>query len=178
MRYTATPLKGLLVAETERKSDSRGYFSRWFCVQEAAQQELCAGIVQVNAAFNEFQGTLRGLHWQSPPFGEVKLVRCISGAIFDIAVDLRPESETYLQWYGLELSPENGLMLCIPKGFAHGYLTLRDDSEVLYFVSQFHEPSAEKGARWDDPAFGITWPDAGPLIISDKDRGHPPFGGL
>jgi dTDP-4-dehydrorhamnose 3,5-epimerase len=132
-------------------------------------------VAQCNISFNERRGTLRGLHYQVPPHAEVKVIRCTSGAVFDVIVDLREGSETYTRWIGVELSAENRRMLYVPEGFAHGYLTLADETETFYQVSMPYAPDAERGARWDDPAFGIEWPQAGELVISEKDRRWPDF---
>lgn len=172
MRFQETPLAGAFVVEPERHGDERGYFARTFCVDEFAARGLEARIVQCSTSFNRKRGTLRGLHFQTKPREEDKLVRCTRGCIFDVMVDLRPESETYKKWFGAELSAENGRALYIPRGFAHGFQTLADGTEVLYQMSEFYHPESGRGLRWDDPAFGIQWP-LDEMIISDKDRSLP-----
>jgi dTDP-4-dehydrorhamnose 3,5-epimerase len=164
-----TPLEGLLMVEPERLADARGWFARTFDVAELGP------IVQMSASYNARAGTLRGVHFQNDPHAEDKLVRCTRGAVFDVAVDLRPGSPTLHRWHGVELSEDNGLALWIPKGFAHGFQTLRDDTEVLYAMTTPYVRGSGTGVRWDDPAFGIRWPDPPPggRIMSDRDRGYP-----
>ena len=174
MIFTETPLAGAFVIELEPREDERGFFARAFCKNELAEHGLPNEIVQANLSFNHRRGTLRGMHMQTPPHGEDKMVRCIAGAIWDAIVDLRPGSPTYLKWFGVELSAANRLMLYVPKGFAHGYQSLTDGSEVLYMVTQFYTPGAERGLRWNDPAFGIPWPVGDP-ILSPKDAAAPDF---
>jgi dTDP-4-dehydrorhamnose 3,5-epimerase len=174
MKFTKTPLKGAFLIEPERRADARGFFGRVFCRDEFEKHGLDPNVAQCNVAFNPRRGTLRGMHYQLTPHQEVKLVRCTLGAVFDVIVDLRAGSETLRRWFGAELSADNHRMLYVPKGFAHGYLTLRDDSEIFYQVSEFYSPSCERGVRFDDPAFSISWPFE-PLLISDKDRSHPLF---
>ena len=174
MIFTETPLAGAFVIALEPREDERGFFARAFCKNELAEHGLPNEIVQANLSFNHRRGTLRGMHMQAPPHGEDKMVRCIAGAIWDAIVDLRPGSPTYLKWFGVELSAANRLMLYVPKGFAHGYQSLTDGSEVLYMVTQFYTPGAERGLRWNDPAFGIPWPVGDP-ILSPKDAVAPDF---
>jgi dTDP-4-dehydrorhamnose 3,5-epimerase len=174
MKFTETSLSGAFMIEPERRSDERGFFSRVFCRDEFAAHGLDYGAVQCNISFNPKKSTLRGMHYQVAPHQEVKLVRCTMGTIFDVIVDLRRESQSLGNWFGLELSAENRRMLYVPTGFAHGYLTLADDTEVFYQVSEYYSPESERGARWNDPAFGIKWP-LQPELISDKDREHPTF---
>jgi dTDP-4-dehydrorhamnose 3,5-epimerase len=174
MIFTETPLAGAFVIALEPREDERGFFARAFCQNELAEHGLPNEIVQANLSFNHKRGTLRGMHMQVPPHGEDKMVRCIAGAIWDAIVDLRPGSPTYLKWFGVELSAANRLMLYVPKGFAHGYQSLTDGSEVLYMVTQFYTPGAERGLRWNDPAFGIPWPVSDP-ILSPKDAVAPDF---
>jgi len=174
MIFTETPLAGAFVIALEPRDDERGFFARAFCQNELAEHGLETTVAQANLSFNHRKGTLRGLHMQNPPHGEDKMVRCITGAIFDAIVDLRPGSPTYRQWFGVELSAANRLMLYVPKGFAHGYQSLTDGSEVLYMVTQFYTPGAERGLRWNDPAFGIAWPLPDP-ILSEKDAAAPDF---
>jgi dTDP-4-dehydrorhamnose 3,5-epimerase len=175
--FEQTRLPGLFVVELERREDERGYFARAWCANEFAEHGLTNRVVQANVSRNPRVGTLRGMHFQREPHAEAKLVRCTQGAIYDVAVDLRPGSETFKQWLGVELTAENGRALFVPEGFAHGYQTLTADSEVFYQVSEFYTPSAEGGVRWNDPAFGIGWPDPDNAFLSDKDRSWPDFEG-
>lgn len=174
MIYTPTPLAGATLVEPELRRDARGWFARVYCEREFGANGLPARMVQTNLSLTRKAGTLRGMHFQRAPHAEDKLVRCARGAIWDAIVDLRPESPTYCQWFGAELSEANGRMLLVPKGFAHGFVTLSDDAAVTYQVSQFYTPEAEAGARHDDPAFGIQWPV--PILdMSDKDRNWPTY---
>ncbi|HHH43557.1 MAG TPA: dTDP-4-dehydrorhamnose 3,5-epimerase [Gammaproteobacteria bacterium] len=173
MIFTQTSLAGAYIIDVESMQDERGYFARVWCAREFQAQGLKTDLVQCNVAYNHKKGTLRGMHYQRPPHAEVKLVRCTRGAIYDVIVDLRPESSSYLDWTGVELTEENHRMLYVPEGFAHGYVTLQDDSELFYQVSEFYTPGAEGGVRWDDPAVKIEWPEVGELIISAKDRAWP-----
>jgi dTDP-4-dehydrorhamnose 3,5-epimerase len=177
MIFQATPIQGAFVLEIDKKGDERGFFARAFCRKELEAHGLGTAISQANIGFSRFRGTLRGLHYQLPPHAESKLVRCTAGALFDVVVDLRPASSSFRQWLGIELTAENRTMLYIPEGCAHGYLTLTDHTEIFYLVSQFYAPSAERGIRWNDPAFGIRWPIETDLHISDKDRGWPDWSG-
>jgi dTDP-4-dehydrorhamnose 3,5-epimerase len=174
LKFTETPLKGAWVIDLEPRSDERGFFARGFCEREFAEHGLERRIVQANVSRNTYAGTLRGMHYQKAPHQEVKMVRCVAGAIYDVILDLRPESPTYRQWHGVELTRAAGRMLYVPKGFAHGYQSLTDDSEVHYFVTEFYAPEAEAAVRWDDPAFSIRWPISSP-ILSLKDAVHPDF---
>lgn len=172
MKLTETRLAGAFVVTPERIEDERGFFSRAFCIEEFQSLNLEAEIAQCNISFNRTRGTLRGMHYQAAPHEEVKLVRCTMGAAFDVIIDLRPDSRSYLDWFGIELSEETRSMLYVPKGFAHGYLTLRDSVEICYQVSECYAKDSERGVRWNDPAFGIQWPIE-PCVISEKDRNHP-----
>lgn len=172
LKFIATPLEGLFVLENESVGDQRGFFARTFCVHEFAARGLDTTIAQCNLSFNEKSGTLRGLHYQMEPYAEAKLVRCISGAIYDVAVDLRSGSATYLKWFSVELSATNRLALFIPRGFAHGFQTLVDHSEIFYMMSEFYHPDSGRGVRWNDPALAIDWPLPNP-IMSEKDRLYP-----
>lgn len=174
MRFLPTTLKDAVLIEPERREDPRGWFARTFCEDEFAAHGLKTRFVQQNASANPKAGTLRGMHFQNAPHAEVKVVRCTRGALFDAIVDLRPDSPTRGQWEGFELTPENGRMLYVPEGFAHGYLTLADDTEAAYLVSYPYTPGAEGGLRYDDPAFGIEWPRE-VAVISDKDAAWPAF---
>jgi dTDP-4-dehydrorhamnose 3,5-epimerase len=174
VRFEETLLTGAFVIDIEPIEDDRGFFARAWCRRELEAHGLNSSLAQANLSFNRHKGTLRGMHWQEPPHAESKLVRCTRGAIFDVAVDLRPGSVTYLQWVGAELSADNHRMLLVPEGFAHGFQTLADDTEVFYQVSEFYAPQAERGARYNDPSFNIQWP-LGVAVISDKDAAWPDF---
>jgi dTDP-4-dehydrorhamnose 3,5-epimerase len=169
MKFSETKLYGAFVIELEKRGDERGFFARTFCQNEFAAHGLNTQLVQANMSYSRFEGTLRGMHYQEPPYAEAKLLRCTKGRIFDVAVDMRPDSTTYRQWFGIELNDQNYKMFYIPEGFAHGYMTLCEHAELMYLVSEFYAPQAEKGFRWDDPAIGIQWPME-PAVISDKDR--------
>lgn len=173
MIFTETELKGAYVIEPVPAADERGFFARTFCARAFAERGLSAAMAQCSTSFNRRRGTLRGLHEQAAPHAEDKLVRVTMGAIFDVIVDLRDESATFGRWFGLELSAENRRMLYIPQGFAHGFQTLRDDSEVFYQISTFYEPASVRGIRWDDPDLAIAWPDAPGAIVSKRDRALP-----
>ncbi len=166
------PLPGLFIAESRLRADRRGSFARLFCSRELEQAHQGRPIVQINHSRTLQKGALRGLHFQHPPAAEAKWVRCIRGRVFDVAVDLRRGSPTFLRWFGIELAPETGRALFLPEGFAHGFQTLEDDSEMLYLHSAPYDPAREGGLRWDDPRLGIDWPL--PVAeISDRDRAHP-----
>lgn len=177
MNFRPAPLQGVYVIELEPRNDERGFFARAFCEREFREHGLVDHFVQMNDSVNLRRGTLRGLHYQLAPDAEVKLVRCVRGSLFDVVVDLRPDSPTFRRWFGAELSAANRAMMYVPEGFAHGFVTLEDDVEALYLVSQYYSPGRERGLRWNDPAVGVAWPLA-PLVISDKDRNHPDFTGL
>jgi dTDP-4-dehydrorhamnose 3,5-epimerase len=172
MHFRETPIAGSYVLEPQRIADARGFFARLWCVDELAKQGLSTVIKQTNIGVSTRKGTLRGLHFQRAPHAEVKLVRCPRGAIFDVIVDLRPESPTYRRWHGLELSESNHLAIYVPEGCAQGYLTLRDDTEIYYHTSEVFQPRSATGVRYDDPAFRIEWP-ARAEIMSDQDRSWP-----
>lgn len=172
MKFEGTRLPGAFVIGLEKREDERGFFSRTWCRREFAEHGLVSRIVQANLSYNRRRGTLRGLHYQIDPHSEVKVVRCSRGAIFDVVIDLRPGSPTYMQWVGVELRSDDYRMLYVPENFAHGFLTLEDDTEVVYQVSEFYAPEAERGIRYDDPAFDIRWPLA-VSVISDKDGTWP-----
>lgn len=173
MNFEKTFIDGVFTIAPEPHQDNRGSFARVFCVEEAAKAGIRITVAQINTSHNDKKATLRGLHSQLPPHEEIKIVRCVKGAIFDVAVDVRPSSPTFGQYVSAELTEENGKMLVVPKGFAHGYLTLADNTDVLYFVSEFYAPGSEKGYRFDDPVFKINWPITENLIMSDKDRSWP-----
>ncbi|HEY0981916.1 MULTISPECIES: dTDP-4-dehydrorhamnose 3,5-epimerase [unclassified Schlesneria] len=174
MKFQETLIQGAYVIEPERLEDERGFFARTWCQQELEQQGLETGISQCNLSFNHRSGTLRGMHYQAAPHGETKIVRCTRGAIFDVIVDLRPDSPSYLRWFGIELTAENRLMLYIPPSIAHGFLTRADSTEVFYQMSVPFHPASARGVRWDDPALGIEWPQL-PAVISERDRLYPDF---
>jgi dTDP-4-dehydrorhamnose 3,5-epimerase len=176
MQFRQTPLPGAWLIELDLLGDERGWFARSFDVEEFSARGLNAAVVQCNASFNAQAGTLRGMHYQAAPHGEPKLVRCVRGAIFDVAVDLRADSPTFRAWHAVELSAENRLAFYIPDGLAHGFQTLSEDCEVLYQMGHEYVPGAARGVRWDDPAFAIEWPQApGERTISEKDRSYPDF---
>lgn len=174
MQFHKTPLSGAYLIEPELKTDNRGFFSRLFCVEEFKKQGLETEFVQANNSYSEKKGTLRGLHYQLSPMSEVKVVRCIRGSFYDVIVDLRQHSPTFKQSFGAILSEENRKMMYVPEGFAHGFLTLEDHSEVIYFISQFYSQEMERGIRWNDPAFNVAWPEE-PQIISERDQSHKNF---
>jgi dTDP-4-dehydrorhamnose 3,5-epimerase len=174
MIYTKGPLPDTYIIAPDKKQDDRGFFARAFCEKEFAEHGLAPRMVQTNLSFNTEQGTLRGLHFQRAPHREAKLVRCTRGALYDVIVDIRPASPAYGEWMGVELSADTHRMLYVPEGFAHGFLTLEDDTEVTYQVSAFYTPGAEGGLRHDDPALAIDWP-AAVRVISAKDRSWPAF---
>ena len=172
MNFHKTTLQDAYIVELQSHSDARGHFARIWCRQEFAKHGLATDFVQGNMSINPKAGTLRGMHYQTPPHGEVKLIRCVRGAIYDVIVDMRPSSPTYRQWIGVELTPSTFRMLYAPAGFAHGFLTLTDDTEVTYLVSSYYAPKAGVGVRYDDPALGISWPRE-VTQISAQDQGWP-----
>lgn len=172
MIFTETKLSGAFIIDLEKRGDSRGFFARSFCQDEFERHGLVNKVVQTNVSLSKHQGTLRGMHYQEAPYAETKLVRCTQGAIYDVIVDIRPESPTFKQWIGVELSSSNHRMLLVPQNFAHGFITLMDDSEVTYQVSQVYHPGSERGLRYNDPALGIIWPRE-VNVISDKDASWP-----
>lgn len=173
MIFTETKLRGAYIIEPEPHADERGLFGRTFCRREFSLRRLNPNVVQCNISFNHKKGTLRGLHYQTTPFEEAKLVRCTRGAIYDVIVDIRLDSPTYHQWISVELTQDNRKALYVPEGFAHGFQTLEDSSEILYQMSEFHQPAHAGGIRWDDPTLGITWPPVAERIISAKDLAYP-----
>ena len=175
MIFTETELAGAFTIDLEPHADERGFFARAWCENEFEQHALSTEVVQCSIAYNHAKSTLRGMHYQAAPHAEVKLVRCTRGGVYDVIVDLRPDSPTYLHWIGVELTAENRRTLYVPEGFAHGYQTLADETETYYQVSAFYEPAAQRGVRWDDPAFGIEWPPAERRIIAEKDRAWPDY---
>jgi dTDP-4-dehydrorhamnose 3,5-epimerase len=176
MRFTQTPLPGVVVVDIEPHGDDRGLFARLQCPDEFAAARIPFAPAQTSLSRNPTAGTLRGLHYQPAPFAEAKLVRAVRGRMFDVAVDLRPGSPTFRRWVGEELSADNARALFVPEGVAHGFLTLEPDTDVLYQISPKFAPGHEAGARWDDPAFGIAWP-AKPQLISERDATYPDFAG-
>jgi len=174
MKFIATSLPGAFLIELEPKGDNRGFFARAFCEQEFKAQGLESQFCQINDSFSAKKGTLRGMHYQLTPASEVKLVRCIAGALYDVIADLRPDSPMFGRWFGATLSAENRTLMYVPRGFAHGFLTLADDVETIYLVSASYAPQHERGIRYDDPWLAITWPFE-PGEISAKDRAWPLF---
>ena len=172
MKFIPTALAGVYVIEQERREDTRGFFARTFCRDEFAAHGLETAFVQCNTSYNKTRNTLRGMHYQADPHGEAKLVRCTRGAMFDVIVDVRPVSATYCQWVGVEITEDDGRMIYIPVGYAHGFQTLADDTEVFYQMSGMYVASAARGVRWNDPALGIRWPQSEPLV-SERDAAYP-----
>jgi dTDP-4-dehydrorhamnose 3,5-epimerase len=172
LRFLTTALPDTWLLEPERHADVRGYFARTWCAQELAGRGLVPGLAQCSVSFNHRRGTLRGMHYQAPPFAEVKLVRCVRGALLDVALDLRPDSPSFGRHVAVELSAENGRALYIPRGFAHGFYTLADASEVEYLISAEYRPEAARGVRFDDPRFGLPWPGR-VEVIAPRDRDYP-----
>ncbi len=174
MIFSETPIPGAYMIDLERRGDERGFFARAFCRNEFAEHGLETEFVQINNSLSRERGTLRGMHYQLAPAAEVKVVRCVRGALYDVILDLRPDSPSFGRWFAAELSAENRRMMYVPRGFAHGFLTLTEDCEAFYLVSAFYAPELERGVRWNDPRFAIEWP-AAPVVISDKDRNRPDF---
>jgi len=172
VKFHNTPLQGAFLIEPERRGDDRGFFARVFCEREFAEHGLQTRFVQMNNSLTTSKGTLRGLHYQLPPSSEVKLVRAVTGALYDVIVDLRPDSPTFKKWYGAELTSENRLMMYVPTGFAHAFLTVAENTEAIYLVSAFYDAAQERGVRFDDPSIAIDWPIS-PIEISEKDRRWP-----
>jgi dTDP-4-dehydrorhamnose 3,5-epimerase len=174
MLFRETPLKDAWLIDLSTKGDDRGFFARLFCENEFRSAGLETNFVQINTSFTAKAGTLRGMHYQLPPSAEVKVVRCVGGIMWDCIVDLRPPSPTFGKWFGATLSAENRTMMYVPRGFAHGFVTLSDDVEAFYLVSAFYAPALERGLRWDDPYFGIEWPHQ-PVEMSARDGSWPTF---
>jgi dTDP-4-dehydrorhamnose 3,5-epimerase len=172
--FIPTKVAGALVIDLERREDERGFFARSFCQREFEEHRLDPCVSQCNVSFNSRRGTLRGMHWQAAPHGEAKLVRVTRGAAWDVLVDLRPGSPSYGEWFGVELTAETRRALYIPDGLAHGFQTLVADTEVFYQMSRAYVPDAQRGARWNDPAFGIAWP-IDPPFMSERDANYPDF---
>jgi len=174
MLFRETKLAGVFEIHIEPRTDERGFFARTWCQKEFSDHGLNSKLVQSSVSFNRQRGTLRGVHYQAAPFAETKVVRCTSGAIYDVVLDLREQSPTFKQWFATILNAENRHSVYVPEGCAHGFLTLKEDSEVLYQMSEFHHPDAARGVRWNDPAFQIAWPE--PVeVISERDRTYPDF---
>ena len=174
MQLAFTPIKDVFVVHLNKITDERGFFARFFCQEDFATKGIESQFVQVNNSLSLSKGTLRGMHYQLAPKSEAKLVRCIRGSVYDVVLDLRPESPTFGRWFGQELSADNRLAMYVPKGCAHGFLTLEDNTEIFYFVSEYYSKEFERGIRWNDPAFNISWPFE-PAVISEKDKNHPDF---
>ena len=172
MIFTELAVAGAYLIELSRLEDERGFYARTWCRDEFEKRGLVSDFAQRNMSFSNQRGTLRGLHWQTDPFAETKLVTCTKGSLYDVMVDMRPESTTYLQWCGVELSAENRNLVYVPKNLAHGFLTLEDNTEILYSSSESYHPECEQGMRYDDPSIGITWPDE-ICVVSDKDQAWP-----
>ena len=174
MRFIETGLSGAWLIEPDLISDERGFFARTYCRNEFADKGLNPNLAQCNISFNKLRGTLRGMHFQKAPYAEAKLVRCTQGSIYDVIVDLRHDSQTFTKWFGVELTAENRNALYVPEGFAHGFLTCQDSTEVLYQMSESFHAECAAGVRWDDPLFFISWPGA-VKVISERDRDYPLF---
>jgi dTDP-4-dehydrorhamnose 3,5-epimerase len=174
VKFTETSLEGAYIIEIDPIEDDRGFFARTWCHHEFEEQGLNTKIAQCSTSFNSRKGTLRGMHYQDKPFQETKVVRCIMGAVYDVIVDLRVESPTYLKWISIELTAINRKMVYIPVGFAHGFQSLEDNTEVFYQISEFFKPELSRGIRWNDQAFGFTWPIQ-QCIMSERDKNFPDF---
>lgn len=174
MKFAETRLEGAFILEMEPHRDERGFFARTWCREEFEAHHLNPELAQCSTSFNKRRGTLRGLHYQDDPYAEAKLVRCTRGAIYDLIVDVRPGSKTFKQWLSVELTADNLLMLYIPEGFAHGFQTLEDDTEVFYQISEFYHPECSRGIRWNDPLFDLRWPIVS-RIMSERDENFPDF---
>jgi dTDP-4-dehydrorhamnose 3,5-epimerase len=176
MIFRETKLSGAFLIEPEKFEDDRGFFARSWSEKEFAQFGLISHLAECSISFNRKRGTIRGMHYQAAPHGQAKLVRCTMGSIYDVIIDLRTGSPTFRHWVGVELTAANRLMLYIPKDFAHGFQTLEDETEVFYQMSDVYAPESGRGLRWNDPAFGISWPGAAEIMINDRDRTYPDFG--
>ena len=174
MIFAETKLKGAFIIQPEKLEDERGFFARTWCKREIEAHGLNPNLVQCNISFNKKRGTLRGMHHQVPPHEEAKLVRCTMGAIYDVIIDLRPNSPTFKEWFSLELTAKNRKMIYIPEGVSHGFMTLDDNTEVFYQMSEFYAPECARGVRWNDPAFDIVWP-GDVTVISERDNQYPDF---
>jgi dTDP-4-dehydrorhamnose 3,5-epimerase len=174
MIFRETELKGAFEIHIEPRADERGFFARSWCRDEFEEHKLNSRLAQCNISFNSRKGTLRGMHYQVAPYAEAKVVRCTQGSVHDVLIDLRPESPTFKQWVAVSLTAENRKMVYVPEGFAHGFLTLEDNTEVFYQMSEFYSAESARGIRWNDPAFGIAWPGT-VKVISERDRSYPNF---
>ena len=174
MKFTPTPLKDAFLIDLEKKGDDRGFFARLYCREEFLEHGLEPTVIQANNSFSGDKGTLRGMHYQLAPKAEEKVIRCVKGGLFDVIIDVRQDSETFLQHFSIELTEDNRTMLYVPKGFAHGFMTITEDAEALYLATEYYAPDLERGIRYNDPRFEIAWP-MDPVIISDKDREHADF---
>lgn len=177
INFIETKLKGAFVVEPERFDDHRGFLSRSFSAREFERLGLNPCVVECNISYSRAKHTVRGMHFQRGPHAQAKLVRCTVGAVYDVAIDLRPDSDTYGQWVGVELTAENRRMLYVPEGFAHGFQTLVEGAEIFYQISHYYAPGSEGGVRWDDPAFGINWPERAHVTINERDSTYPDFRG-
>jgi dTDP-4-dehydrorhamnose 3,5-epimerase len=175
MFFAETKLQSVYIIDLEQFQDERGFFAASFVRKEFVARGLTSTFVETNISYSRKRGTLRGMHYQAAPYGQAKLVRCTRGAIFDVAVDLRPGSPTFREWTGVELSAENRSMMYLPAGYGHGFQTLVDDTEVSYMVSEIYVPESGRGFRWNDPAFGIDWPEMESLVLNKRDREYPDF---
>lgn len=173
--FKETNLNGAFVIEPERFEDHRGFFARSFSQKEFLEHRLRGQFVEAGISFNLKRHTVRGMHFQAPPHAQAKLVRCTRGAVYDVMIDLRPESSTYKQWFAQELTEQNRLMLYVPEGFAHGFQTLEDETEIFYQLSEGYAPASEGGVKWNDPAFAISWPETEGIIINERDRAFPDY---
>jgi len=176
VKFHKAEVEGAYIIELDRLEDNRGFFARTWCQKEMEAHGLAARVAQANVSFNRRAGTLRGMHYQVAPHEETKLIRCTRGALYDVIVDLRPDSPSYKQWTSVELKADTYKMLYVPAHFAHGFITLEDETEAIYFVSEFYTPGAEQGLRWNDPRFGISWPRS-VEVISEKDANWPDYSG-
>jgi dTDP-4-dehydrorhamnose 3,5-epimerase len=174
MIFQKTPIPGAYLIDIDKKNDERGFFARMFCSIEFGDKNLSTKFVQLNNSFSTEKGVMRGMHYQLPPAGEVKVLRCFQGAIHDMILDLRPDSPCYGKWFGTEITAANRRMIYVPQGCAHGFITLKNDTEILYLVNNFYEPHMERGVRYNDPYFSIEWPQ-NPVSISEKDMNWPDF---
>jgi len=175
MEFESTTVDGCFVASLKQIGDERGFFARQWCADELGAIGAANSVAQINTSYCVDAGLIRGLHWQEPPVGEAKFMRCVNGAIFDVCADVRPDSPTFGKWFGVELTPQNRLALVIPEGCAHAYQSLMPDSEVIYLTNTPYTPGAEKGLRYDDPFFNIDWPITDGIMLSEKDENWPPF---
>lgn len=175
MKFTETKIKGVYLLDPKRFEDERGFFAPAFSAREFEARGMAGHFAESNISFSRRRGTLRGMHYQAEPHGQAKLVRCTRGAVYDVAVDLRPDSPTYGEWVGVELTAENRRMIYIPGDCAHGFQTLVDDSEVFYMVSSPYEPASGRGFRWNDPAFKIVWPEVEERTLVERDKSYPDY---